>query len=185
MNPRIAATTMKTVPSGRVLVCMNGALERFGTVTENAVTAPERVGRPVRAASEVALVPVMVGTVAEDADEPDPVIVTPLVDDAVLVVVVPVAEALFEPVFDAVIVADPDPVACGAVDRLGRAAESVEAAEAAITRAIATARDCCRTLIVYARRYGLKKSVRLWMSVRDRGSSSQKGLSLAFRGVVC
>lgn len=147
---------MKTVPSGRVLVCMNGALERFGTVTVKATTIPERVGRPVRAPSSVAVVPVMVGTAPESAVEPDPVIVTPLAEEVADVdpdlVAVPVTEAVFaEPVFDGEAVVFADPVAVGsmAVERSGRP-ESDEAAEAAMTRAIATTIDLCRTLILYA-----------------------------------
>lgn len=131
-------------------------------MTVKATTAPESVGRPVRAASEVAVVPVMVGIDPEDAVEPEPVIVTPVADtDAVVdpvLLAVPVAEAVFDtaPVFDADadFEADPVPVAPEAVERLGR----LEAAEAAIARVTATAMDRCTSLIVYVKtREALKK----------------------------
>ena len=79
MKPRMAPTIMKTVPSGRVLVCMNGALAVGGTVGVTAFTAPDRVGRPVgRAPFVVAVVPVMTGMEPDDGPVvPEPVIVTP------------------------------------------------------------------------------------------------------------
>lgn len=125
-------------------------------MTVKATTAPESVGRPVRAASEVAVVPVMVGIDPEDAVEPEPVIVTPVADtDAVVdpvLLAVPVAEAVFDA--DADFEADPVPVAPEAVERLGR----LEAAEAAIARVTATAMDRCTSLIVYVKtREALKK----------------------------
>lgn len=141
-KPRIAPTTMKTVPSGRLLVCMNGALDRFGTVTVKATTAPVRVGRPVRAASVVAEVPVIVGTVPEEAAEPDPVIETVLADELAVVV----AEVVPDPVVDvAVEAADPVPVACCAVERFGK---FVEAAETPIAKATATTIEPCITLMM-------------------------------------
>lgn len=43
-NPRIAPTTMKTLPSGRLDFCMNGAFAVLGTVGVGMV-APATVGR--------------------------------------------------------------------------------------------------------------------------------------------
>jgi hypothetical protein len=66
MNPRIAPTAMKTVPSGRLLVCINGAFEVGGTLTVTGWTAPDSLGSPVGSApSVVAVVPVIAGTEAD------------------------------------------------------------------------------------------------------------------------
>jgi len=45
-KPRMAPTTMKTVPSGREEVRMNGASAVGGTDGATIENAPERVGRP-------------------------------------------------------------------------------------------------------------------------------------------
>lgn len=144
---------MKTVPSGKLLVCMNGAFERLGTVTVTGCTAPDNVGRPVSAASLVALVPMMVGMDPEDdAVDPEPVIVMALADvlplvDAPLVLPPVVAEAVFD--------ADPVPVAALAVERLGR----VDAAEAANAKVTATAVDRWKSLMVFVRTRDVKRKI--------------------------
>lgn len=94
MKPRMAPTTMKTVPSGRLLVCMYGAFAVGGTDGATTTYPPDKVGNPVRAPSLLAVVPVMTGAVEACPDVPDPVMTTPVEDAAALVVPV-----LLEPVF--------------------------------------------------------------------------------------
>lgn len=65
MKPRMAPTTMKTVPSGRLLCCMKGALAVGGTDAVTGWIAPDSLGRPVRAPPVVTADPVML--VAPDA----------------------------------------------------------------------------------------------------------------------
>ena len=47
MNPRVAPTTIKTVPSGMALCCMNGACFVLGTTGVTIVAIPVNVGRLV------------------------------------------------------------------------------------------------------------------------------------------
>ncbi len=120
MNPRIAPTMMKTVPSGKVLCCMNGAFAVEGTVGVMALTPPVKVGRPDgRAPFEVAVVPVMTGIEPVAVSLiPEPVIdtseafeVDPLVVFAVLEPVVRDGDAVLLPVLEGV---------SSAVERLGK-----------------------------------------------------------------
>ena len=78
-NPRKAPTMMKTVPSGKLDVCIYGAFDVGGTDGATIRNSPEIEGRPVgRAPPPVAEEPpVIVGIepVAE-ADEPEPVMET-------------------------------------------------------------------------------------------------------------
>lgn len=122
MKPRIAPTTMKTVPSGKLLVCMKGALAVGGTDGATIWYAPDSVGRPVKAPSAVAVVPVITGAdVATPPVVPEPVITTPLDED--LSVGVAVAE-LPDPVFDAAEAVEAEfPVAAVAEEILGRSAD--------------------------------------------------------------
>jgi hypothetical protein len=124
MNPRMAPTTIKTVPSGRLLVCMYGALAVGGTEGETIEYAPDKVGRPVSTPSVSAafVVVAMLGTLVNPvADVPEPVIVTPAAD------VEPVpADAAVEAVFEALVaVAEFDVGVSVAVERLGSAAPDV------------------------------------------------------------
>lgn len=59
MKPRMAPTMMKTVPSGNVLCCMNGAFAVGGTEAVTGWIAPDSLGRPVRAPPVVTAEPVM------------------------------------------------------------------------------------------------------------------------------
>jgi hypothetical protein len=97
MKPRMAPTTIKTVPSGSLLVCMYGALAVGGTEGATITYAPDRVGRPVKAPSAVAVVPVMTGA---DVDTP-PVVPEPVITTVDEVFAVPVV-ALPEPELDCV-----------------------------------------------------------------------------------
>jgi hypothetical protein len=66
MKPRMAPTTMKTVPSGRLLCCMKGAWLVFGTMGVTILATPVNVGRLVGSDGRApAFVPA--------ADDPDPV----------------------------------------------------------------------------------------------------------------
>jgi len=76
-KPRMAPTTMKTVPSGREEICMNGASAVGGTVGATILNAPARVGRPVRAPPSVFVPPPVIeigGTDPVGAADPEPVI---------------------------------------------------------------------------------------------------------------
>jgi hypothetical protein len=76
-KPRIAPTAMKTVPSGRELVCIYGAPVIGGTEAGIILNAPESVGNPDGSPPSLALgsVAVMVGTGAVAvSDSPAPVI---------------------------------------------------------------------------------------------------------------
>lgn len=133
MKPRMAPTTMKTVPSGRLLVCMYGALAVGGTDGATITNAPDNVGRPVKAPPPAAAEPPVIdGTEMADPVEPDPVITIFGADDEPAAVVpdplVGVVSVLWpeetgeavegaeagEAVFDVV-----PSVACVAVERLG------------------------------------------------------------------
>ena len=99
----MAPTAMKTVPSGRLLVCMYGALAVGGTEGGTITYAPESVGSPVgRAPPVVAVFPPVITGIDPDvaADEPDPVITT--VDDCMLLLsdVCPVFVVVVDPVSD-------------------------------------------------------------------------------------
>jgi hypothetical protein len=66
MNPSIAPTAMKTVPSGRGLCCMKGAFWVGGTEGATILNAPVNVGRFVGSTGSVPLFvsddpPVMTG----------------------------------------------------------------------------------------------------------------------------
>lgn len=114
--------------------------------------------------------PVIVGTdPVVAAVEPEPVIETfdVLPVDAAAVPDPVVADAVFDP---EPVVADPDAVESVAVERLGR----VEAAEAAMAKATATAADRWRSLIVCVIvENALKKRYRPRERLRDRVQSSQ------------
>jgi hypothetical protein len=73
-KPRMAPTMMKTVPSGSLDCCMNGALAVGGT--EGATYAPASVGKSVAVLDEgrAGTLPVF------DEDPEGPVIVTPWLD---------------------------------------------------------------------------------------------------------
>lgn len=75
-KPRIAPTTMKTVPSGRFDTCMKGASAVGGTEGATIWNAPESVGSPEGRAPPLVAVPppVMLGTVPDVAADPEPVI---------------------------------------------------------------------------------------------------------------
>jgi hypothetical protein len=130
MNPRMAPTTIKTVPSGRLLVCMYGALAVGGTEGETIEYAPDKVGRPVSTPSVTAAfdVAAMLGTLVNlVADVPEPVIVTPAAELEPEPVPVP-ADAVVEAVFEAsaaVAFAEFDVGVSVAVERLGSAAPDV------------------------------------------------------------
>jgi hypothetical protein len=128
MNPRMAPTTIKTVPSGRLLVCMYGALAVGGTEGETIENAPDKVGRPVSTPSVTAafVVAAMLGTLVNPvADVPEPVIVTPAAE---LEPVPDPADALVGAVFEASVAVDIAEFDVGvsvAVERLGSAASDV------------------------------------------------------------
>jgi len=108
MKPRMAPTTMKTVPSGIVLCCMNGACFVLGTTGVTIVAIPVKVGRLVGSeGSPESLVTeeVSFGTGA--------VVVLP-----VNAIVVPVPVLVTALVFTGL--AEVLPFVCVAVERLGR-----------------------------------------------------------------
>jgi hypothetical protein len=139
-KPRMAPTTMKTVPSGRVETCMYGAFDVGGTEGATILYSPVIDGRPVRAPPVVAeLPPVIVGMVpVADTEEP-PVIATvldwiDLLCDAVAEsVLVPVAE----PVWDVAAASLSD---FAADERLGTPPVDEVAAEMGAARSVAAVR---------------------------------------------
>jgi hypothetical protein len=142
MNPRIAPTAMKTVPSGRLLCCMKGAFCVGGTDGATIENAPLNVGKFVGSVGSAPLSvpddpPVMTGmdSVLVPVD-PTPVITTlvvllpPSVVDCAAPGSVAVVAVLFPSVF----------VVSVAVDRFGRLVGAAEfCADAPIAR-IETAR---------------------------------------------
>lgn len=119
MKPRMAPTTMKTVPSGMVLCCMKGACLVLGTTGVTIVATPVNVGRFVGSdGSPVAALvveDVSFGTVAADV----PVVpVVPVVNDTFVAVFV---AALVLPVF---VAADVLPFVCVTVERPGCCADA-------------------------------------------------------------
>jgi hypothetical protein len=125
MKPRMAPTTMKTVPSGRVLCCMKGACLVSGTTGVTTVAIPVKVGRfdgsEGRAPVSVPDVPpVMVGI------------------GAVFVPVEPPVIEILEPVFVAALVfpvfvaAEVFPFVCVAVERFGRSVAAADCADVPI-----------------------------------------------------
>lgn len=126
MKPRMAPTTMKTVPSGRLLCCMKGAWLVFGTMGVTILPTPVNVGRLVGSDGRApAFVPA--------ADDPDPVIVggavfvpfvpLPVIEIFAAVSAAPVAFAVFTEDF---------PFVCVADDRLGRFVGAAPCADAPI-----------------------------------------------------
>lgn len=120
MNPRIAPTTMNTVPSGNLLTCMYGALAVGGTDGATIVYAPDKVGRLVGRAVLPVPVPVIDGIVpVSDIVEP-PVMLTVLAPEldpvADVTVALPVADEDCESVAverlgSALVEAAPEPMA--------------------------------------------------------------------------
>jgi hypothetical protein len=70
MKPRAAPTQMKTVPSGRVDFCMNGALDVSGTIMVGTPT-PSMLGAPVMENLDT----VPAAAVSADVDEEEVVVV--------------------------------------------------------------------------------------------------------------
>lgn len=80
-KPSIAPTAMKTVPSGRELVCMYGAPAFGGTEAGTILKAPVRVGNPEGrpSASPPAFGPVIVGTGPVNVSDCPPPVITAVV----------------------------------------------------------------------------------------------------------
>lgn len=86
-NPRIAPTQMKTVPSGRLDFCMNGAAAVYG-MTSVGIPTPANVGNSLRWKTEVeAEDPPVVSNDDDDPEEDDPVMVE--ADEPVVVALLP------------------------------------------------------------------------------------------------
>lgn len=74
---------MKTVPSGSLEVCMNGAFAVLGTIGVTIDAMPVRVGSPVTPIIEaVVLVPVVVAPVVVEVPEDVLALVVPSVEDS-------------------------------------------------------------------------------------------------------
>jgi hypothetical protein len=134
MKPRMAPTTMKTVPSGRLLCCMKGAWAVSGTMGVTITPTPVNVGRLVGSDGRPpAFVPA--------ADDPNPVIVggavfVPFTPPPVIEIFPPALVPVFAPVFaagvDFAVSAEDFPFVCVAGDRLGRFVGAAPCADAPI-----------------------------------------------------
>lgn len=133
----MAPTMMKMVPSGKEDVCMKGAFAVGGTEAGGYEYAPLSFGRPVRAESEVAALPVIEGTVA-----------AAVVEAAFVPVAVMEGMEVLSPDVAAVVDAAAEEAAAVAVaeERAGRASVAVVSARTPCWRAANGARRRGRAL---------------------------------------
>jgi len=120
MKPKMAPTTMKTVPSGRELCCINGACFVSGTM-----------GVTIEA------IPVNVGKLVGSEESPEPLVAADVSSGTVAVVEPPVNEiAVPVPVFVTALVfpvfAEVFPFVCVAVERMGRSVAAALCADVPI-----------------------------------------------------
>jgi len=184
IKPRMAPTTMKTVPSGRLLCCMKGAWLVFGTMGVTILPMPVNDGRLVGSDGRGApFVPA--------ADDPDPVIVggavfVPFDPPPVIEIFPPV----LVPVFAAPVVfaafGEVFPSVCPADERWGRFVGAAPCADAPIvsseTANAAERSGVFRKSLMMKGLYNCcaKRSMRPWTigrgscrAVRRRGNTSR------------
>lgn len=176
MKPSTAPTTMKTVPSGRLLVCINGAFFVDGTIGVTTVAIPVSVGRSVgRPAASVPVdPPVMLGTEAVSVPVEPPVMEMADLPVPVVLAAAPVVAALVFPVVAADVL--PVFVAFVALERLGRPVAPASCAIAPMARETASAAESKGVLRNNLMMYVMSEYGEEGLRVRRRGRVSRISL---------